>query len=280
MRTRMISPDLLLDGELADLERATALPLRLTLATLPCFADREGRFDANVRRLKALVHPYDRDIDMEAILAALVRTGHVHLYQVDGKPYGFLVHFFAVQKPHVRESASLIPPPPDWEASPRQTQGEPKADQRQTDRNKASGVLDSESESESDTPTNPPPARETDRPWSEARLREHLPESCWEDLKTVLGESGRGAPAAARAIAAMTGLDPRLIPTGPGMQQCTPAEMGLVINRMATATHPSWHQTMANRCLEAVRREIDRPERASRNTRPAPARSQPLARTL
>lgn len=70
----------------------------------------------------------------------------------------------------------------------------------------------------------------------------------------------------------MTGLDPKLIPTGPGMQQCTPAEMGLVINRMATATHPSWHQSMANRCLEAVRREVDRPAHPSRReSRSTPA---------
>lgn len=91
--------------------------------------------------------------------------------------------------------------------------------------------------------------------WSEARLREHLPQPSWADLRTVLVGSGEGRDGAARAIAAMAGLDPQEIPATPGMKTCSVDEMAAVLSRIASSKQPRWHQRLANRCLDSVRED-------------------------
>lgn len=280
-RRRDLSPDFFTNEDLVLAERASGgLPLRIAYQGLWCHADREGRFEWRPGRLKLGVLPYD-DVDMEAVLMALVQSGHVVRYEADGQAFGWIPTFKKhQQRIHPREAPSRIPPhqddPGQPPAPPRSTKGEPKSrlglakgeptngqgEKRCSGPSGPSGPSDTQALQD----THPTPrGREA---WSEERLREHLPEHCHANLRRVLTASRAGGPAAADAIARMCGLDPTGIPTGVGMRPCTVEEVAGVIDRLATAKDPAWQQTFANRILEAIRRE------ASRSTPPsAPAAS-------
>lgn len=96
------------------------LRTRLTFAGLWCYCDDHGRGRDNPRLIRAEVWPLDDDITLdmvEADLGALVRSGHLVRYEVDG------ARFLAVQKWHHSQSPnhpqpSAIPDPPVAIAGP------------------------------------------------------------------------------------------------------------------------------------------------------------------
>jgi len=112
-RSRNIKPGFFLNDRLAECE-----PLaRLLFAGLWCIADREGRLEDRPKRIKAEILPYD-DCDVDQLLNQLAERGFIIRYEVDSNRYIQVTNFSKHQNPHVREAASIIPPPPSQEVAP------------------------------------------------------------------------------------------------------------------------------------------------------------------
>jgi len=110
-RIRNIKPAFFKDSELYDAEKAAGLPLRVACAGLWTVADRLGRFKWKPREIKTDVLPYD-EVDMEAVLAGLVKAGKILKYSVAGSDYGLVINFEKHQFINRNEVASQLPEPP------------------------------------------------------------------------------------------------------------------------------------------------------------------------
>lgn len=110
MRSRNIKADFFKDERVGDLSFMT----RLLFIGLWCFADRDGKFELSLKRIKIEIFPYDNlsyeDIHRE--LTVIERTGRIRLYEVNGEQYGIIVNFSDHQKPHHTEKKSQIPDEP------------------------------------------------------------------------------------------------------------------------------------------------------------------------
>ncbi len=106
MRARNIKPGFFRNEQLMQVA-----PLgRLLFAGLWCLADREGRLYDRPRQIKWDILPAD-DCDVDALLADLARRGFIRRYTVDGIGYIEVVNFLRHQRPHYKETASILPPP-------------------------------------------------------------------------------------------------------------------------------------------------------------------------
>ena len=110
-RIRSVKPELFKHDELYDAEES-GLPLRLAFIGLFTVADRAGRFKWKPRIIKLDVLPYD-DVDFAEVLDALVRSGFLIKYEVDGVFYGCIPSFLSHQAINNKESDSQLPPPPN-----------------------------------------------------------------------------------------------------------------------------------------------------------------------
>ena len=105
-RARSLKPGFFTNDELA-----AVVPLgRLLFAGLWTLADREGRLEDRVKRIKAEVLPYD-EVDVDALLAELAERGFIVRYEIGGERYIAIPTFLDHQNPHVKEAASSIPAP-------------------------------------------------------------------------------------------------------------------------------------------------------------------------
>jgi hypothetical protein len=105
-RSRNIKPGFFTNEVLGELP-----PLaRILFAGMWCHADREGRLEDRMKRLKPQVLPYD-ECDIDALAQCLHDAGMVQRYVVDGKGYIQVLQFAKHQNPHVKEQASTIPAP-------------------------------------------------------------------------------------------------------------------------------------------------------------------------
>ena len=109
MRIRTVKPEFFTHADLADLDKISQLPIRLSFLGLWCCCDREGRFKWDARRLGVQILPYDH-IDFEIILEILKTNGYIEKYEVDGKMYGFVPSFHRHQVINNREQESSLPP--------------------------------------------------------------------------------------------------------------------------------------------------------------------------
>lgn len=109
MRIRTIKPEFFTHAELADLEKATNLPIRLSFIGLWCACDREGRFKWDSRRLGVQIMPYDHE-NFDVVLDALEQNKFIERYEVEGKTYGFVPSFHRHQVINNREQESSLPP--------------------------------------------------------------------------------------------------------------------------------------------------------------------------
>ena len=73
MRIRTYKPEFFTHPLLADLDRISQLPVRISLMGLWSCSDREGRFKWDDRRLGAQILPYEQ-IDFEMILNILAEN--------------------------------------------------------------------------------------------------------------------------------------------------------------------------------------------------------------
>jgi len=105
-RIRQIKPEFFDDPDLGDISIGANL-LFIGMWTL---ADREGRLEDNVRRLKARIFPYRDDVDVSACVGELQGKDMVRRYSVDGRAYLWIRSFTKHQRPHPKEPESVIPP--------------------------------------------------------------------------------------------------------------------------------------------------------------------------
>jgi hypothetical protein len=113
-RSRNIKPSIMDNEQLAELD-----PLcRLLFVYLWMLADREGRLEDRPKRIAAQALPYDRDADIDAMLARLVSKGFIRRYTVNYVDCIQVINFSKHQNPHVREAASELPAPPDHAEDP------------------------------------------------------------------------------------------------------------------------------------------------------------------
>ena len=91
------------------------VPARLTFAGLWCEADDVGRGVANAKVLKGAIWPCDdsvTDKDVDQHLKILNKTGHIALYEVDGKRYFQVSRWDQHQSSAFRRGGTRLPPPP------------------------------------------------------------------------------------------------------------------------------------------------------------------------
>ena len=108
MRARNIKPGFFTNDELADLAPIT----RLLFIGMWCMADRSGRMKDRPKKIRAEILPFD-DCNIEQSISDLAKAGFIVRYSVEGKNYIQINKFDKHQHPHVKESASEIPPVPD-----------------------------------------------------------------------------------------------------------------------------------------------------------------------
>lgn len=119
-RARNIKPGFFKNDILAECS-----PLaRILFVGLWCEADREGRLEDRVKRIKADCLPYD-DCDVSALLDELNVRGFIVRYEANGSHYIAIPEFAKHQNPHCKEQASTIPAPCKPGASPVHEQDKP-----------------------------------------------------------------------------------------------------------------------------------------------------------
>lgn len=103
-RARNIKPGLFSNELLVELPAFD----RLAFIGLWCLADREGRLEDRVKRIKIELFPCD-DYDVEAGLDRLSAAGFISRYQVAGQAVIEIVNFQKHQSPHGSEKDSTLP---------------------------------------------------------------------------------------------------------------------------------------------------------------------------
>lgn len=107
-RIRTVKPELFRHLALFEAEEKYQLPLRITFVGLFTCCDRQGRFIWQPRRLKVDILPYD-DIDISAVLNALLESGFIKAYEVKGVIYGCIPTWGAHQFVNTKEANSRLP---------------------------------------------------------------------------------------------------------------------------------------------------------------------------
>jgi len=106
MRARNIKPGFFDNEDLAEIDMAG----RVLFIGLWLMADREGRLEERVRRIKAKLFPFD-NIRIDVFLKQLHDKGFIIRYQVNGLDYIQIINFKKHQNPHINERKSTIPEP-------------------------------------------------------------------------------------------------------------------------------------------------------------------------
>lgn len=103
-RARNIKPGLFSNELLVELPAFD----RLAFIGLWCLADREGRLEDRVKRIKIELFPCD-DYDVDAGLDRLAAAGFISRYQVAGFSVIEIINFQKHQSPHGSEKDSVLP---------------------------------------------------------------------------------------------------------------------------------------------------------------------------
>jgi hypothetical protein len=132
-RIRSVKPEFWLDRKLA---RGVSRDARLLYIGLWNHADEHGRLHGDPAVIKGQVFPYD-SVDIDALLAELVKLGRVVSYEVDGDPYLFLPKLAAHQRLEAQKVPSRLPAPPDPlpdppKSAPRADKPAPRAESPET----------------------------------------------------------------------------------------------------------------------------------------------------
>lgn len=109
-RSRNIKPSFFTNDTLAECS-----PLaRLLFIGLWTIADREGKMEDRLKKIKAEVLPYD-DCDIESLVQELCKHGFITRYERDGHRAILVLKFLKHQNPHVKEPPSAIPYPHNYD---------------------------------------------------------------------------------------------------------------------------------------------------------------------
>lgn len=116
-RIRYLKPDFFKDEDLAD----HPFWIRLLFEGLWTIADKEGRLEDRIKRIKADLFPYD-EVDVESGLSDLAKEKKhgngpfIYRYEINNEKYIQIINWQEHQKPHHTEKDSVIPPytPPKY----------------------------------------------------------------------------------------------------------------------------------------------------------------------
>jgi hypothetical protein len=107
VRARSLKPAFFKNEQLARCE-----PLaRILFAGLWCMADREGRLEYRLERIKIELLPFDDGADISVYIRQLTREKLIRVYNVGRHKYIAVPNFLKHQNPHKQEQPSVIPPP-------------------------------------------------------------------------------------------------------------------------------------------------------------------------
>lgn len=109
MRSRNLKPGFCRNEDLAE----CSISARYLGVMLPMLADRQGRMEYRVRRIRMDVFPADPEVDVEGLIDELEGAGFVRRYTVDGRTFLWIPNFKKHQRPHVDEPDSVLPPHPE-----------------------------------------------------------------------------------------------------------------------------------------------------------------------
>lgn len=107
MRMRTVKPDFFTNEDVASVSPTA----RLFFIGLWCAADKAGRIEDRPGRLRALLFPYEPEVNVSEIIEALNAKKLIERYEVDGVRYILIPNFKKHQRPHHKESESLLPDP-------------------------------------------------------------------------------------------------------------------------------------------------------------------------
>ncbi len=107
-RIRTVKPELFKHLALFEAEEKYQLPLRIAFVGLFTCCDRQGRFLWQPRRLKVDILPYD-DANIDDVLNALIDSGFITAYEVNGIVYGCIPTWGSHQVPNNKEHESKLP---------------------------------------------------------------------------------------------------------------------------------------------------------------------------
>ncbi len=109
MRIRAIKPEFWRDP---DTTGRWPADLKLFYIGLWMVADDDGRFAWDEDLIASDLYPFDRTVDVGALLQQLLQADRVQAYSVGGRRYGFIHNFSKHQKIN-RPTPSRLPPPPE-----------------------------------------------------------------------------------------------------------------------------------------------------------------------
>lgn len=91
---------------------------RLLFEGLWLLADKRGLLEDRPKRIHADLFPFDRDLDVDAMLTELSdgENPFIQRYEVNGRRYIAVLNFAKHQRPHHTEPPSAIPSPENWDA--------------------------------------------------------------------------------------------------------------------------------------------------------------------
>lgn len=121
-RARNIKPGFFRNADLVELPVET----RMLFIGLWTLADRDGRLADRPKQIKMEIYPAD-SFDVDAMLDALMDSGFILRYKVDGAGYIQVNNFLRHQNPHHREPLSTCPPPRPGHTENLQARGLPEA---------------------------------------------------------------------------------------------------------------------------------------------------------
>ena len=107
-RIKTVKPELFKHLALFEAEEKYQLPLRIAFVGLFTCCDRRGRFLWQPRRLKVDILPYD-DANIDDVLNALIDSGFITAYEVNGIVYGCIPTWGSHQVPNNKEHESKLP---------------------------------------------------------------------------------------------------------------------------------------------------------------------------
>jgi hypothetical protein len=107
-RIRTVKPELFRHLALFEAEEKYQMPLRIAFVGLFTCCDRRGRFLWQPRRLKVDILPYD-DVNMDDVLNALIESGFIRAYEVNGLVYGCIPSWGTHQYFNGKEADSKLP---------------------------------------------------------------------------------------------------------------------------------------------------------------------------
>ena len=135
-RARGLKPAFFEDGHLAKVSHTA----RCLLPAMWCLADRSGRMEYRLAKIRAFAFPYEPEINIEPLIAELEEVtseylpkGFVTTYEVNAKKYLQINNWGELQSPHHQESPSKLPPPDHLRTTSEEVQQEPGSNSPDTD---------------------------------------------------------------------------------------------------------------------------------------------------